>query len=98
MTTSDLVTYDQATSELRSVPEAFAGREKSVLSWVWRSDIQRGNHLEAGAEIADIQWEDNTREVIIASAECSGEISAVNRDIFLENLRYRPSQVLLAIS
>ena len=98
MTASDLITYVPSNKELLTVPEAFARRDKSVLSWVWRRPIKIGNRLEAGDEIADIQWEDNTREVITAPFDCSGEISAVNRDIFFENLRYPPSQVLLVIS
>ena len=98
MTTSDLITYVPANKELLTVPEAFARRDKSVLSWVWRQPINIGNRLKAGDEIADIQWEDNTKEVIIAPSDCSGEISAVNRNISFENLRYPPSQVLLAIS
>ena len=98
MTTSDLITYVQINKELHTVPEAFARRDTSVLSWVWRRPVTIGSHIEAGDEIADIQWEDNTTEVIRAPSDCSGDISAVNRDIAFENLRYPPSQVLLALS
>lgn len=96
MASNDLVTYVQDSKELFSVPEAFASREKSVLSWVWRPPVQVGNYLEAGNEIAEVQWEDNAREVIVAPPGCSGKITAVNRDISYENLRYHPSQILLA--
>ena len=54
MTTSDLITYVPANKELLTVPEAFARRDKSVLSWVWRQPINIGNRLKAGDEIADI--------------------------------------------
>lgn len=93
-----LVTYDPTNRELRTVPEAFAARDLGVLSVVWRSDVDPGAQVEPGTELADIQWQDNSRGVLTAPDGCAGQISTVNRNIAFENLPFPPSQVLLRLS
>lgn len=95
---SDLVTYDQNTRELSSVPESFDARGKEVLSIVWRDGIDAGADVAAGIELADVQWDDNSREVITAPDDCAGSISSVNRNIMFEDLPFAPSQWLLILN
>jgi hypothetical protein len=98
MPTDDLRIYDETNKVLKTVPDAFAKRQEAVLSWVWRPDIEIGKSIDPGIEVADIQWDSNKREVIIAPDNCKGEIKSLNRDILFENLPYPPPQILLAIS
>ena len=97
MATDDLIIYDETNKVLVTVPEAFAQRPEFVLSWVWREGIESGKAIDAGIEVADIQWDNNKREVIEAPPKCSGKIKAVNRDILFENLPDAPPQVLLGM-
>ena len=97
MPTENLIFYEQTNKLLVTVPDAFARREESVLSWVWREGVKVGEEIEAGSEVADIQWDNNEREAITAPANCSGKIKAVNRDILFENLPDAPPQNLLAL-
>lgn len=97
MPTEDLIFYEETNKLLVTVPEAFARRTESVLSWVWREGVEVGEAIEAGSEVADIQWDNNEREAIAAPANCSGKIKAVNRDILYENLPDAPPQNLLAL-
>ena len=97
MPTENLIFYEQTNKLLVTVPDAFARREESVLSLVWREGVEVGAEIEAGSEVADIQWDNNEREAIAAPADCSGKIKAVNRDILFENLPYAPPQNLLAL-
>ena len=93
----NLVTYDRDTRELRSVPNSFEARGREVLSVVWRPGIDAGARIAPGTELADIQWDDNSREPITAPNRCSGKIDSVNRDITFENLPFEPSQWLLIL-
>ena len=93
-----LVTYDQDTRELRTIPDSFEARSLEVLSIVWRSGIDAGASISPGTELADIQWDDNSREPITAPDNCSGQIDSVNRNITFENLPFEPSQWLLIVS
>ena len=97
MSTDDLITYDETNKILMSVPHAFDERQASVVSWMWRPNIDPAKTVAPGTEIADIQWDDNAIEPVTAPAKCSGIIAAVNRDIFVENFPYDPPQVLLKI-
>lgn len=97
MATDDLVAWDNINRELRTVPEAFGARPRGVLSVVWRAGVEVGGAVKAGAELADIQWADNTRDVVRAPAGCSGSIAAVNRDIAFETLHTPPSVTLLRL-
>ena len=94
----DLVSYDQDSRELRSVPDSFRARSREVLSIVWRSGIDAGATISTGTELADIQWDDNSREPVTAPNNCSGQIDSVNRNITFENLPFEPSQWLLIMS
>jgi len=98
MADDELVAYDQGTGELRSNPRSFDGRGMEVLSIVWRAGIDAGATVGPGTELADVQWDDNSREPIIAPDNCSGRIDSVNRDIMFENLPFEPSQWLLIVS
>ncbi len=97
MATDDLIIYDETNKLIVTVPDAFARRPESVLAWVWRRSIRVSGTIDAGSELADIQWDNNQREVVIAPANCSGKIKAVNRDILYENLPDAPPQDLLAL-
>jgi hypothetical protein len=97
MATNDLRIYDETNKILVTVPGAFAQRPESVLAWVWRRGIEVGEEVDAGIEVADIQWDNNQREAVTAPANCSGKIKAVNRDILYENLPDAPPQNLLAL-
>ena len=97
MPSDDLIIYDETNKILVTVPDAFAQRTESVLSWVWRRGIEVGKEIDGDIEVADIQWDNNVREVITAPANCSGKIKAVNRDILFENLPDAPPQNLLAL-
>ncbi len=92
-----LVTYDRNSRELRTVPASFEARGKEVLSIVWRPGIDVGARINPGTELADIQWDDNSREPITAPEHCAGRIDSVNRDIAFENLPFEPSQWLLIV-
>lgn len=94
----ELVTYDENTRELSSVPDSFNERGKEVLSIVWKAEMQAGTDIATGAEIAEIQWDDNSREPIFAPGGCGGKISSVNRNIRFEDLPFAPSQWLLILS
>ncbi|UCD29662.1 MAG: hypothetical protein JSV03_04050 [Planctomycetota bacterium] len=97
MTTDDLRTYDETNRVLMTVPEAFSRRPEAVLSWVWRKEVEVGKSIDGGVEVADIQWDNNVREVITAPGACCGKIKALNRDIVFENLPFAPPQILFAI-
>ena len=97
MATDDLIIYEETNKVLVTVPAAFAQRPESVLAWVWREGIEVGEKIDAGLEVADIQWDNNEREAIAAPANCSGKIKAVNRKILFENLPDAPPQNLLAL-
>ena len=97
MATDDLTTYDKTNKVLTSIPRAFEKKPESVVSWVWRPNTDPGDTVTPGAEIADIQWDDNTREAIKAPPKCSGTISAKNNDIKIENFPYDPPQFLLKL-
>lgn len=94
----NLVTYNQDTRELRTIPDSFAARSLEVLSIVWRSGIDAGASISPGTVLADIQWEDNSREPITAPDSCSGQIHSVNRNITFENLPFEPSQWLMIVN
>ncbi len=94
----NLTTYDATNRELRTVPEAFAARGKSVLSMVWKSAIKVGSQIDPGTDLVIVQWEDNSRETVSAPAGCAGQVASVNRDVLFENLRFPPSQTLLRFS
>ena len=94
---SKLVTYSQKTRQLSAVPDGFAAQNMSVLSIVWKSGIDAGADISPGTELADIQWEDNSRSSIAAPDGCSGQIASVNRHIMFENLAFEPSQWLLIL-
>ena len=98
MSDAGLVTYDPATSQLNTVPTAFAERPQNVLSIIWRPGIDPGHEVHAGDEVGDIQWADNSREPIVAPDECSGSIASVNRNIPYAELPFTPSQWLLILS
>lgn len=91
-----LVSFDEASGELRSVPDAFDERGLSVLSIIWRPGIDTVT-VGPGTAVADVQWEDNTREAIEAPEGCSGTVSSVNRNITFENLPFAPSQWLMIV-
>lgn len=97
MATDDLRIYEETNKVLMTVPEAFARRKEALLSWVWRQGIKVGKSIDAGSAVADIQWDNNIREVITLPDNCSGKIKALNREIDYENLPYAPPQNLLAI-
>lgn len=93
----DLVTYDEDTRELSSVPDSFDARGREVLSIAWRPGVNAGADVTAGMELADIQWDDNSLEAITAPDDCVGQISSVNRNIMFEDLPFAPSQWLLIL-
>ena len=92
------VTYDPSTRQLSAVPESFANRNLSVLSIAWIPGIDVGTNVGPGAQLATVQWEDNSREPITAPDNCSGEIASVNRNIIFENLAFEPSEWLLILT
>ena len=79
------------------MPEAFASRNKSVLSLVWRPEIKLDTIITPGKTIADIQWDNNEREALITPNNCTGKISFLNRNIDFDNLCYPPPVYLLKI-
>lgn len=91
------VSYDPDTRQLSAIPAAFAGRPMAVLSIVWSPGINVGKVIDAGTELATIQWEDNSRETFSAPEHCSGKIAAVNRNILFENLEFEPADWLLIL-
>ena len=93
----ELVSYDENTRELGSVPDSFSDRGKEVLSIVWRPGIDAGTDITAGTELADIQWDDNSREAVVAPDGCGGRITSVNRNIIFEDLPFPPSQWFLIL-
>jgi hypothetical protein len=92
------VTYDPDTRQLSAIPASFADRDLSVLSIVWESGIDAGFSVSPGDELAIIQWEDNSREAILAPEECGGSILAVNRNIMFEDLPYEPAIWLIVFA
>lgn len=91
------VTYDSDTRQLSAIPAAFAARDLNVLSIVWKPGIDAGSAVTPGTELADIQWEDNSRETFAAPENCTGEIASVNRNIMFENLAFEPACWLLLL-
>ena len=92
------VTYDPDTRQLSAVPDSFANRDLTVLSIVWESGTDAGATVTPGAKLAIIQWEDNSRDPILAPENCSGKISSVNRSIMFENLAFEPAEWLLILA
>jgi len=98
MSNGNLVTYDAVNSQLSTVPADFYQRGLSVLAIVWRDGVDPGHAVHPGDELADIQWEDNSRQAIVAPNNCSGSVASVNRNINYEDLPFEPAQWLLILS
>ena len=96
MSNDQLFSYEAPTGELHSVPEAFLARDGGVLSIVW--NIEQGAVVAPGDEIGTLQWDDNQRQAVIAPANCSGSVVAINGDLVYERLALPPSQWLLRLS
>ena len=97
MSADDLVTYNTATKMLSSVPTAFGERPYPASNWIWKSQIDLGVEIQAGTELADVQWEDDSMDVIVAPENCAGKILWLNEKIDVPNLSLsfaRPQDLL----
>ena len=91
------VSFDPNTRQLSVIPDAFKKRPLGVLSIIWKDGIDAGATVAPGSELADIQWEDNTLELIVAPEDCAGDIDSVNRNIVFEDLEFSPAIWLLVL-
>ena len=83
MSTDDLVTFNETNKMLRSVPTAFGERPYPASNWIWKSQIDLGVVIQAGTQLADVQWEDDSMDVIVAPENCAGKILWLMIDYFL---------------
>ena len=88
------VTYNPSTRQLVAVPDEFDSRELGVLSIAYSKGIDKGASVSPGGEFATVQWEDNSRDVLIIPDNCSGTIEDVNRNILCEDLPFEPQWLL----
>jgi hypothetical protein len=98
MSIETMVSYDSANRELHTVTDFFRRRRRSVDLVSWRPGIKIGAGIVEGTLLADIYWDDGTREVLTAPAGCAGRVAFTNRRIRYDKLHRAPSQVLLRLA
>lgn len=76
----EMVVFVGANRELQTVAEYFKDQD-TVDSIDWRDGIIVGATINAGDELADVAYSDNTAEVMVAPAGCSGSIEKLNEAI-----------------
>ena len=92
-----MVTYDPINRELRTVPDFFAARNSSIELLSWRKGIKKGTEIKENTELADIYWDDGTKDVLKAPTGCAGIIESTNRRIKYEILHIPQPQWLLRL-
>lgn len=90
-----LVTYDQATGELKSDFNAFSQRDDAVDSIIWKK--KKGGSVAPGDLLAEIQWASLPGEPVYAPDNCTGEIKDISGIVSYEDLPDPPSQYLAQI-
>ena len=90
-----LAIYQGETGELRSNFKAFAQRDDSVDSIIWKKRV--GNRVAPGDVLAEVQWAGLSMELLLAPEDCIGKIQDINRDIIYEELGDPPAQYLAQI-
>ena len=83
------VVFDEANRELRTVYPYFADSTCTVLAIRWMDGIKLKARIRKGTRLAEIEWDDGTREIISAPVGCSGIIRSRNRRIPYEDLHVK---------
>jgi hypothetical protein len=91
-----LATYNADTGELRSNFDAFAERNDSVDSIVWKK--KERDAVKPGDLLAEVQWAGLPGEPLHAPDGCTGYVEDINGNIGYEDLGDSPSQYLAQIS
>jgi hypothetical protein len=97
MSSDDLVTFNTTNKMLRSVPGAFGKRPHPASNWIWKPQIDPGVVIESGTQLADVQWENDSMDAIVAPEDCAGKILWLNERIDVPNLSLpfaRPQDLL----
>ncbi len=95
MMSKTFLTYDVATGELRSDFNAFAERNDSVDSIIWKK--KKGQVVAPGDFLAEIQWAELPKEFLYAPNDCIGTVKDISGVISYEDLADSPSQYLAQI-
>lgn len=89
----DMVIFIGANRELQTVSGYFDA-QATVDSIDWRAAVIEGATINAGDELADISYSDNTAEIIIAPAGCAGQIDRLNQAIDYQTLHVASEHLL----
>lgn len=75
------VVYETANQELRTVRYFFREQNDNVLSIQWVPGIRAGTIIQPNQVLAQINWEMQTPQDIVAPPGCNGTIEKTNRRI-----------------
>ena len=90
------VVFDKANRELRTVRFFFRKEDDVVLSIKWEAGVHAGTAVQPQQKLAQIRWEMQDPQDIVAPPGCSGTVEKTNRRIAYEKLA-RDSQLLLSL-
>jgi len=88
------VVYDAANQELRTVRFFFKEQPDIVLSIKWETGISAGAAVQPNQKLAEIRWEMQDPQDIIAPPGCNGIVEKTNRRIGLEKLAIDSERLL----
>jgi hypothetical protein len=90
------VVYETANQELRTVRFFFKETNDIVLQIKWEPDIKAGATVQPNQKLAEIRWEMQASQDIMAPPGCHGVVEKTNRRIKLEKLA-KDSEHLLSL-
>jgi hypothetical protein len=90
------VVYETANQELRTVRFFFKETNDIVLQIKWEPGISAGATVQPNQKLAEIRWEMQDPQNIMAPTGCNGIVEKTNRRINLEKLA-KDSEHLLSL-
>lgn len=90
------VVFDETNRELRTVRFFFREKDDTVLTIKWEDGVIAGTTVQPNQKLAEIQWEMQDPQDIIAPSGCNGIIEKTNRRIDYEKLA-KDSERLLSL-
>jgi hypothetical protein len=88
------VVYETANQELRTVRFFFKQQSDLVLSIKWETGIRAGAAVQPNLKLAEIIWESQSPQEIIAPPGCNGIVEKTNRRIDIERLDINSERLL----
>ena len=88
------VVYETANQELRTVRFFFKAQTDVVLSIKWETGISAGATVQPNQKLAEIRWEMQDPQDIVAPPGCNGIVEKTNRRIDIEKLAIDSERLL----